>query len=57
MVKLQNNKGQFKLTIPKDIIKLTGWKGGTEIVLIQNQDGNLILKEIKGVKHEKRGKS
>lgn len=47
MVKLQKHKEQFRLTIPKDIVKLMGWNKGTEIVFIQDASGNLLIKEIK----------
>ena len=46
-MKLQNNKGQYKLTIPKDLAKVKAWKQGTELVIVMNQDGDLIIKEIK----------
>jgi len=46
MVKLQfeNNK-QFKVTLPKQIIKAKGWKKGDEIVVILDQFGNIVLKK------------
>ncbi len=46
-MKLQDNKGQYKLTIPKDLAKVKGWKQGTELVIVMNQEGDLIIKEIK----------
>jgi len=52
-MKLQNNKGQYKLTIPKDLVKLQGWKQGTELVLAMDSDNNLVIKEIKKEKAKK----
>ena len=46
-MKLQNNKGQYKLTIPKDLAKVNGWKQGTELVVVMNSEGDLVIKEIK----------
>lgn len=47
MVKIQDNQGQIRITIPKDIAKLKGWKQGTEVVFIQDTSGNIIIKELK----------
>lgn len=38
---------QFVITIPKSIIKLVKWKKGTELVFLQDNQGNVILKTIK----------
>ncbi len=46
-MKLQDNKGQYKLTIPKDLAKIKGWKQGTELVIVMNSEGDLVIKEIK----------
>lgn len=46
-MKLQDNKGQFKLTIPRDLVKVKGWKQGTELVVVMTAEGDLIIKEIK----------
>jgi len=46
-MKLQDNKGQYKLTIPKDLAKVKGWKQGTELAVVMNQEGDLVIKEIK----------
>ena len=49
-MKLQNNKGQFRLTLPKDIVKAKKWDQGTELVVSIDSNGNIILQEIKGVR-------
>ncbi len=46
-MKLQNNKGQFRLTISKDLVKMKGWDQGTELAMIMNTDGDLVIKEIR----------
>ncbi len=52
-MKLQNNKGQFRLTLPKDIVKSKGWDQGTELVMAFNSDGDIVIQEIKGYKKKK----
>jgi len=46
-MKLQDNKGQYKLTIPRDLAKIKGWKQGTELLVVMNPEGDIVLKEIK----------
>ncbi|MBW2965694.1 hypothetical protein KY342_01165 [Candidatus Woesearchaeota archaeon] len=46
-MKLQDNRGQFKITIPRDLAKIKGWKQGTELVIVMNSEGDLVIKEIK----------
>ena len=48
MVKIQEtNTGQSVITLPKNIMRATGWKKGTELLTQLDNEGNLILKEIK----------
>jgi carbohydrate-selective porin OprB len=51
-MKIQDNKGQFKLTIPRDLVKIKGWKQGTEVIIVMNETGDLIIKEIGGKKRK-----
>ena len=46
-MKLQNNNGQFRLTIPKDLVLAKGWDQGTELVIAIDAIGNLIIQEIR----------
>lgn len=46
-MKLQNNNGQYKLTIPKDIVNIKGWKQGSKLIAVMNESGDLVIKEIK----------
>jgi len=46
MVKVVVNNGQYKITIPKDMAESRGWKKGTKLRFIEDQDGNIIIKEM-----------
>lgn len=52
MVKVVVNNGQYKITIPKDIALAKGWDSDTNLLIIMNEEGNIVLQEIMG----KRGK-
>ena len=45
MVKLQKNKGQYFITIPKDIIEDKGWENAEEFIWQYSSSGDIILKE------------
>ena len=47
-MKIVDNNGQYRITIPKDLVKAKSWKAGTEIRFIEDTEGNIILKEILG---------
>jgi len=45
MVKLQfDANGQFKITLPKQIILAKGWKKGDTIMIVINEKGELVLR-------------
>ncbi|MCB9362327.1 hypothetical protein H6504_02735 [Candidatus Woesearchaeota archaeon] len=46
MVKIVNNRGQYKITLPKDLVESKGWNEQTRLRIVEDQDGNIILKEI-----------
>jgi bifunctional DNA-binding transcriptional regulator/antitoxin component of YhaV-PrlF toxin-antitoxin module len=46
MVRVVVNNGQYKVTIPKDLAEMHGWGKGTKLVFIQDEKGNVILREI-----------
>ena len=46
MVKIQENKQRFFVTIPKNIIILKGWKKGQELCFNIAKDGNVGLIEV-----------
>ena len=47
MVKIVNNRGQHKITIPKDVMESKGWDENTRVRFVEDLNGNIILKEIK----------
>lgn len=53
MVKVINNRGQYKITIPKDIAEAKGWNSGTRLLVVLNTEGDVVLKEIPGGKVKK----
>jgi|SRR3989344_4224975 len=55
-MKLQNNSGQYKLTVPKDIALLKNWQQSSEIVVLIDSNLDVIIKEIHGNKKKGRKK-
>lgn len=47
MVKLQEVKGQYFITIPREYVDYKNWKKGMEIVIGFDVNGDIILKEGK----------
>ena len=54
-MKIQDNQGQYKVTIPKDIAKLKGWKQGTEVIIILDHQGNVVVKQIESGQEQHEG--
>lgn len=54
MVKIVNNRGQYKITIPKDIMLAKGWDENTKLRFVEDLEGNIILKEIRDDRSEKK---
>ncbi len=56
MPKIQYNKKQYTVTIPKEIIKLLGWDKNTEVVISKYPEKDIIylekIKQKKGGKNE-----
>ena len=48
MVKVVNNSGQHKITIPKDIVEAKGWISKTRLRFIEDFKENIILKPVEG---------
>jgi len=40
-------KGQYRITIPKDLAEAKDWKPGTKLRFVEDSEGNIILKVIK----------
>ena len=47
MVKLQEFEGRYFITFPKNIVKNKGWKKGEDLIIGFNQDGDIIIREVK----------
>jgi len=47
MVKLQETKGRYFITFPKNIVENKEWKKGEELIIGFNQDGDIIIREVK----------
>lgn len=47
MVKLQESKGRFSITIPREYIKKKGWKKGEKLILSFNERGNIEVMDTK----------
>lgn len=46
MPKVQDSVGQFKITIPLEIVKAKGWSKGTQLVFSIYPNGDVVLKEV-----------
>jgi hypothetical protein len=46
LVKIVDNRGQFKITLPKDIVLAKGWCSETRLRFVEDLEGNIILKTI-----------
>jgi bifunctional DNA-binding transcriptional regulator/antitoxin component of YhaV-PrlF toxin-antitoxin module len=45
-MRIVENNGQYKITIPKDLILDKGWKAGDEIRFVEDTEGRIFLKVI-----------
>jgi len=52
-VKIVAYAGQYRITLPKDLVEEKGWKPGTTLRFIETEDGRIYLKEFS--KPSKRG--
>ena len=52
MVKVVENYGQYKITIPKTLAEDKGWKAGTVLRFVEDLQGNVFLKVVKKQKNE-----
>ncbi|MBI3036432.1 AbrB/MazE/SpoVT family DNA-binding domain-containing protein [Candidatus Woesearchaeota archaeon] len=53
MVKVVAFKGQYRITIPKELAEFKGWKPGMRLRFVELPDGTVVLKEIKEEANEK----
>ena len=53
MVKLQQmGGGQYMVSIPKELVKVKGWKKGQTLLLTFNERGNVEIREVKEITRE-----
>jgi bifunctional DNA-binding transcriptional regulator/antitoxin component of YhaV-PrlF toxin-antitoxin module len=45
-MRVVESNGQYRITIPKGLVKDKGWSAGTELRFVEDLDGNVFLKEI-----------
>lgn len=45
-MKIVNNRGQFKITLPKEIVLVKGWSSDTRLRFVEDTEGNIILRPI-----------
>ncbi len=46
-MRIVESNGQYRITIPKDLVKAKGWTAGTELRFVEDLEGNVYLKEIR----------
>jgi bifunctional DNA-binding transcriptional regulator/antitoxin component of YhaV-PrlF toxin-antitoxin module len=46
LVNIVNNQGQYKITIPKDIVEAKGWNSETKLRFVEDMEGNIALRVI-----------
>ena len=45
-VKIVAYNKQYRITLPKDLVKDKGWDAGTELRFVEDEHGRIYLKEI-----------
>ncbi len=55
MPKIQYNKKQYTITIPKEIIKLLGWEKNTEVLISKYPEKDIVF--IERIKPRRGGKN
>jgi len=56
LVKVVRHKGQYRITIPKELAEDKNWKPGTILRFVETPDGTIILREIKEDNGKKKAK-
>jgi len=56
LVKVVAYKGQYRITIPKELAEEKGWKPGMILRFVEAPDGTVILKEIEQKNEKKKNK-
>jgi bifunctional DNA-binding transcriptional regulator/antitoxin component of YhaV-PrlF toxin-antitoxin module len=45
-MKIIENNGQYKITLPKDLVLDKGWAAGDELRFVEDTEGRIFLKVI-----------
>lgn len=45
-MKVVLNRGQYKITIPKELAEEKGWGPGTKIRFVEDLEGNIFIKVV-----------
>ena len=45
-MKIVENNGQYKITLPKDLVLDKAWKAGDELRFVEDVEGRIFLKVI-----------
>jgi len=45
-VKIVGFKGQYRITLPKDLVRDRGWDKGVELRFVEDEKGRVYLKEL-----------
>ncbi len=45
-MRIVEHNGQYRITLPKDLVKDKGWKAGDELRFVEDLEGNIFLKAI-----------
>ena len=46
MVKIVEYNGQYRITLPKELVEERKWKPGTKIRFVEDINGNIFIKEV-----------
>lgn len=46
-VKIVAYNGQYRITLPKDLVEDKGWRAGTELRFVEDEHGRVYLKKIR----------
>jgi len=47
MVRLQESKGRYFITFPKNIVENKEWEKGQDLIIGFNQDGDVLIREVR----------
>ena len=45
-MRIVENNGQYKITLPKDLVSDKGWKAGDEIRFVEDTEGKIFIKVL-----------